>query len=146
MALISKLFKFWHLDFQEKILLSRLSIAGLRLDYLLTFKGYNQTLDILRRSKPLNVAHLNRTASDLGQLVNAATFIVVKRDRACLRASVLLWWLLNANGSKACLCRGLRIDGEKLDGHAWVEAENRVVNDRKHISHKYHNITYEYWA
>ncbi|NRD90022.1 hypothetical protein C8024_11970 [Sphingopyxis sp. BSNA05] len=124
-----------------------MAILGQRKDTLfLRFKGYAKMLELLKKKPPpkYNLTHMS--PAELGRMVNAATFAIIDREKACLRSSMLLWWLLNNNDIDAILCRGLRFDKQKLEGHAWVEVDGLTVNDRKHIADEYHNVTREIWS
>ncbi len=47
----------------------------------------------------------------------------------CLRSSLLLWWLLREQGMETQVCFGVRMNGSKLEAHAWVEYSGTVLND-----------------
>jgi hypothetical protein len=56
---------------------------------------------------------------------------------SCLRASVLLWWLLRRGGITADICFGVRTNGQKLEAHAWVEMDGAILNDQEDIRRAY---------
>ena len=47
----------------------------------------------------------------------------------CLDRSVFLWFLMRRRNIDGRLRIGVAYDGKRLDGHAWVELDDRVVND-----------------
>lgn len=58
----------------------------------------------------------------------------------CLSRSLCLWAALRKRGFDAELRTGLtRLDG-KVEGHAWIELEGRVLNDRKSVADTYRPI------
>ena len=59
----------------------------------------------------------------------------------CLPQACLVWWLLRRRGIAAELKIGVRKDGQALCGHAWVEHENRPLNDDQGLSKRYAKLT-----
>jgi hypothetical protein len=68
----------------------------------------------------------------LGTAVNRAARYP-KIERACLRRSLVLLWLLRRHGVEAKLCIGVRFLDGALDAHAWVEWHGHPVNDRADV-------------
>ncbi len=143
---MSKFSKFLDLNHREKKLLFWLFWASVKIHHSLRFMGYEKTLERLKKSLPPKNDYTHITPIELGRLVNAATYTILNKEKACLRSSVLLWWLLNNNQVNAILCKGLRFEKQNLEGHAWVEVDGLAINDRKYIAKRYDNITREYWS
>jgi hypothetical protein len=55
----------------------------------------------------------------------------------CLHRSLALWWLLRRRGVGARLRLGARRSDGVFDGHAWVELEGTVLNDREGVTDEY---------
>lgn len=55
----------------------------------------------------------------------------------CLSRSLVLLWLLRRHALAGELRIGVRLNGEHLLAHAWVECEGVPVNDRADIGHDY---------
>lgn len=52
----------------------------------------------------------------------------------CLDRSVFLWFLIRQRGLDPQIRIGVAFDGDRLDGHAWVELDGRVVNDDPNVA------------
>jgi hypothetical protein len=68
----------------------------------------------------------------LGTAVNRAARYPLL-ERACLRRSLVLIWLLRRHGVESKLCIGVRFLEGALDAHAWVEWEGQPVNDKPDV-------------
>ena len=68
----------------------------------------------------------------LARLVN---FVAIKPhiQATCLRRSLLLWWLLRWKRIPSEVRLGMGLGG----GHAWVEHDSKVINDRPNIYMNY---------
>lgn len=55
----------------------------------------------------------------------------------CLERSLLLWWLLRRAGIDGELHIGARKNGARLEAHAWVELEGKVLNDSPDVHEHY---------
>jgi hypothetical protein len=74
----------------------------------------------------LRVAWLVQTAADRGPL------------RAnCLERSLVLWAVLRRRGIDCDLRIGARKQGERLEGHAWVEWDGVVLNDADDMNERF---------
>jgi transglutaminase superfamily protein len=56
---------------------------------------------------------------------------------SCLPRSLVLWFLLRRQGVPAELRIGVRKSDRQLEAHAWVEVDQRVVNDTPDIAAEY---------
>ena len=60
------------------------------------------------------------------------------RPASCLDKSVFLWFLMRQRGLDGRIRIGVAFDPERrLDGHAWVEFEGRVVNDAPDFAQRF---------
>jgi hypothetical protein len=55
----------------------------------------------------------------------------------CLPRSLVLWFLLRRQGVPAELRIGIQKHDRQLEAHAWVEVDQRVVNDTPDIAARY---------
>ncbi|MBP8273969.1 MAG: lasso peptide biosynthesis B2 protein [Acidobacteria bacterium] len=51
----------------------------------------------------------------------------------CLSQSLTLIWLLRRHGLRPTLRLGVKVSDAKLDAHAWVELNGRVLNDTQDV-------------
>jgi hypothetical protein len=72
----------------------------------------------------------------LGQLVNLAA----RRSplhASCLTRSLMLTWMLRRRGIASDLRIGVRLEGGRLDAHAWVETDGTPINDDLNIASRF---------
>jgi Transglutaminase-like superfamily len=55
----------------------------------------------------------------------------------CLERSMTLWWLLRREGIDGELHIGARKQGARLEAHAWVELDGKVLNDVVEVHQQY---------
>lgn len=79
---------------------------------------------------------LLREAQRTARMVDAAAHYV-PYDATCLRRSLVLWWLLRRRGIDSRLRIGVRKEADGILAHAWVECQERVLNDAADISQLY---------
>ena len=118
--------KFFRLRRSEQWLLLKAALLlgairiGLR---LFPFQRLKQLLDSASKSHAANQFSADRIA----WAVTAASRYVLG-DKPCLTQALAAQLLLKQQGYPACLRIGVaREDGGKLQAHAWVESEDRVV-------------------
>lgn len=56
---------------------------------------------------------------------------------SCLPRSMTLWWLLRRAGLPADLRIGVRRAADRLEAHAWVELEARVLGDQPDVQDRF---------
>lgn len=56
---------------------------------------------------------------------------------SCLPRSLTLWWLLRRAGQPAELRIGVRRAADRLEAHAWVELEGRVLGDLPDVQDRF---------
>lgn len=56
---------------------------------------------------------------------------------SCLPRSLTLWWLLQRQGLPAELRIGVRRAEDRLEAHAWVEREGRVLGDQPDVQDRF---------
>jgi hypothetical protein len=69
----------------------------------------------------------------LGALINSAAHHALGPAN-CLTRSLYLWWLLQRKGVPSQLRIGVRLTGDVLEAHAWVEHAGIPINDRPDVS------------
>ena len=80
-------------------------------------------------------ASLHRS-SQVGKIVNrASAFGWFKAS--CLERSLLLWWILRWFRIPTSVRVGIQRGDTQFIGHAWVEYDGIVVNDRRDVSQRY---------
>ena len=52
----------------------------------------------------------------------------------CLDRSVFLWFLMRLHRLDGNVRIGINFDGSKVEGHAWVEMDGRVINDAPDVA------------
>lgn len=62
----------------------------------------------------------------------------------CLERSLTLQWLLKLHGVESSLCIGVRHDADQLAAHAWLEAGDRVLNDRANVAEDYTPVSEQF--
>jgi hypothetical protein len=55
----------------------------------------------------------------------------------CLKRSLVLWYLLRRQGQMSQLRIGVRREQGRFEAHAWVEYENRVLNDSSTVHQQF---------
>jgi hypothetical protein len=63
-----------------------------------------------------------------------------KQWAVCIHRSLALVWWLQARGVPTQIRFGVRMDGDNLTAHAWVEYDGLVVNDRYDIAQLFHPL------
>lgn len=58
-------------------------------------------------------------------------------DARCLAQSITLWWLIRRTDADPELCVGVRRADGRMKGHAWVELDGKVLNDRADVGRFY---------
>ena len=104
--------------------------------------GFNRTHDLLARHtpssspKPTNSATISDTTHHIARLVGIAAHHGPYHAN-CLPQSLALWWLLRRCGITTELRIGVRKDKGELQAHAWVEYQNRPINDVAEVTTRY---------
>ena len=112
--------------------------VGLRLTRLsLRTVGFRRTVAAMRSiPKPFANRH-----SDGAAAARWADSIVKVCGRpygaTCLDRSVFLWFLIDQRGLDGRIRIGAAFDGDRLEGHAWVEVDGNVVNDAPDIAARF---------
>ncbi len=81
-----------------------------------------------------------RSPQEIGRLFRIAVRNHI-RPMNCLRRAWALRTLLLRRGFAPRLVLGVRREGEKLAGHAWLELEGQVVNDAPDVAEQYVQVT-----
>lgn len=77
------------------------------------------------------------------RLMAAADYVVAVAARRglsranCLQRSLIVWWLLRSAGLASELRIGVRKEPGKLEAHAWIERDGRVINDYADIAARF---------
>jgi len=88
----------------------------------------------LQRNPPSVACTLSIEALQrLGALINSAAHHALGPAN-CLTRSLYLWWLLQRKGVHSQLRIGVRMTGDTLEAHAWVEHAGIPINDRPDVS------------
>ena|SRR5689334_5177132 len=120
---------------QRRIALESLAAAFLS---ILTLRalGFHRTRRLL--CAPRNSARQADAAavSTYSTLLDAVIRRAFPRSK-CLVRSLALTWLLRRNGIDGTLVIGVRKQESRLEAHAWVEHEGRVVNDTADVRQRF---------
>jgi hypothetical protein len=107
--------------------------AGLR---SLGFKRMYQVLHRLARGTPPSRASSRREVNRHQRLLRLVCRYSPLTGR-CLARSLALWWFLRRQGINTDLRIGTRKQGGHIEGHAWIEYQNVVVNDSAEVRAQY---------
>ena len=93
-----------------------------------------------RNPQPVAATHPADELQHLGALINSAAHHALGPSN-CLTRSLYLWWLLQHKGVRGQLRIGVRLTGDVLEAHAWVEHAGLPINDRHDVSATYSAFT-----
>lgn len=98
---------------------------------------YRRTQRWLARHIPTAGAH-TPAADAMDRWVTATTRVQAYSPFPgnCLSRSLALWWMLRREGCEATLQLGVSLSG-RFAAHAWVEADDRVLNDTQDVTTRY---------
>ena len=112
--------------------------VGMRLTRLsLRFAGFRRTVSLLG-GLPTPLAEQPAQSIDVARWVD-----VIRRmggrpyGASCLDRSVFLWFVMRQRGLVGQIRIGVTSDGDRLDGHAWVEHDGVVVNDDPNVATRF---------
>lgn len=137
MRIAGKAKRFYELSWSERwtfvsaATLSPTFWFGLRVLGLQRFKALLERPAIWQRARP-SIGEL----SAFGALINAAANNGPGTS-TCLSRSLLLCWLLRRRGVDTDLRIGVRIEGDQLKAHAWVEYQGVPINDAVDIGARF---------
>ena len=144
--LMSNLNKFRELSRKERGLLFQSVLLLPVIHLALLVLGFARLRWLMERLTPLKPIHrtLSETetlqrAGAMARMVSIAAGHGVYRA-TCLRKSLLVWWFLRREGIQSNLCFGVRILGQKLEAHAWVEWDGMVINDAANVREHYQSL------
>ena len=80
--------------------------------------------------------HARHRATRMGWLVGVASGHGLVRAN-CLTQSLTLWWLLRRQRILTDLCIGVRKHRGRLQAHAWMEHQGRVLNDDPEVCRRF---------
>lgn len=118
----------------ERLLLLQLTVfslaagVGLRLGTLPRLMGFIARCVENRQLRCLPLLHSRYEAARLAVLADMAARVIPGQGR-CLIRSLLLLWMLKARGEPVELFIGISKEATTLHGHAWIEAQGRVMGD-----------------
>jgi len=118
---------------------SRRTAAGFALGVRLTrlslrLVGFRRTVGLLRRlptpmrGRAASPGDAVRWAHTIGRVAG------YPYGATCLDRSVFLWFLMLQRDLDGRIRIGVAFDDDRLDGHAWIELDGRVVNDEPTIA------------
>jgi len=95
--------------------------------------GFRRTLSWVERTARANASGAAAHAASPVIKEGVAAIGRVRRHTPwsgrCLARALSLWWVLRRSGVIASLHLGVRMAGGKLDAHAWVTHNERVLAD-----------------
>jgi Transglutaminase-like superfamily len=118
----------------EWLLLSQLALCAmvvgiaLRITTLPRLTGFNGRCATHRRLRHFPFFHAQHQLTRLAILADWAVRITLAPG-PCLTRSLLLFWLLKAQGEPTELFIGINKETAALHGHAWIETRGQVVSD-----------------
>jgi hypothetical protein len=96
---------------------------------LLGFRRTQLLLLSLRRT-PTRLQPLSAQQPKIDQIVRLVNRICRFLRVACLRRSLILWWMLYWHGIDSAIRIGVRKVDQRLEAHAWVEQDGKVLGER----------------
>lgn len=133
----------------ERVAGKVLRIPGISYDIAVALPPLLRVLALLRRHRDIRVIlrkldhpvtdrlPSNRLPSkkEQQQIVRGVRWLLrllrIRTDGNCLPRSLTLFTMLRRRGYPAVFCSGVRKEGAKLQGHAWVELDGRVLEELK---------------
>ncbi len=107
---------------------TRLSIRTLGFAKTVAILGVLPSLPERRSLDPHNAKAWAQTIDRVGGRPYGGT---------CLDQSVFLWFVMRLHRLDGDIRIGITRDGSKIEGHAWVELDGLVVNDRPDVAESY---------
>jgi hypothetical protein len=140
---ISSLGKVRQLSPRDRRLLFRSLLLLPAIHAALLVLGYSRLHTALERMVPLGKEKVSISeleildkAQRIAQIVSIAAEHGIYRA-TCLRKSLLVWWFLREEGISSQICFGVKLTGQSLEAHAWVEYLGTVLNDPQNIRVQY---------
>ncbi len=144
---LSKLLKLRDLPSPERTLLVISLLALPAISLSLRLWGFRRIQELLVRLVPARPAgppgedrHPWEQAQTVARLVRTA----VRHSPwplSCLTQALALWWLLQRQGLNSRVRLGARLRDSRLEAHAWVEFQERVLNDQEDVACLYVPLT-----
>jgi hypothetical protein len=138
---IRKGYSFWQLPSSDRrLLLQALPLIPL-VAISLKVLGFQRTQSLLTRLAPKSIA----PSPDVDLFPQVRTTarmvrIAVRYNSPwnnCLKQSLVLWWLLRRQGIDSELRIGVKQEQGKLEAHAWVEYDGKVLNDSPDVRSRF---------
>ena len=147
---IRKGYSFWQLPGSDRLLLLQALLLIPLVAISLKVLGFQRTQSFLTRLAPKSIrataqASANAPSPDVDLLSQVRTTarmvrIAVRYNSPwnnCLKQSLVLWWLLRRQGIDSELRIGVKQEGGKLEAHAWVEYDGKVLNDSQDVRSRF---------
>ena len=134
--LVSKADKFVGLSWQERLLLLHSFVLLPFVALSLHLFGMGRTQHVLERLCPQAIS---RSPEPLWpQVETTARMVAIAAHYSqfwanCLKRSLVLWYLLRRQGIVSELRIGVQQGVEEFQAHAWVEYQNKVLNDTPNV-------------
>jgi transglutaminase superfamily protein len=127
--------KVWQLPAKDRKLLIRSLLLLPAIHAALLMLGYTRLHTALQRMVPLGKGKASFSELEIMDVAQRIVQIVCIAaghgiyKATCLRKSLLTWWFLREEGIEGQICFGVRLVGQNLEAHAWVEYQGMVLND-----------------
>src|SRR6266851_4565895 len=120
----------------RSVLILPITYAGLRLF------GLKRLLTGIQRVAPVGGRVPDRCPEEIRTYVHLFSAVVRRcpLPLQCLGRSVALCWLLRLQGIDAKVHIGVRKEQDCLDGHAWVQSGDLVINDTEDVGEHYTRV------
>lgn len=128
--------RFWRLRWRHKLVLAQAMLAMPAVALLMRVMGYRPAKNLLWRLTARRAQNPSTPWSD-PNLQNTVQLAAFAADHTigkptCLTRSLVLWWMLRGQGIPTEIKIGVRparAGGQKIEAHAWLEKDDRVLND-----------------
>ena len=89
-----------------------------------------------RSQPPKTVLEENDEINEIVSVVNRAHWRFF-RGITCLPKNLVLWWLLKERGIKTRLVIGVKRSTDGIIGHAWIEQNGELINEKRKVADEY---------
>ena len=132
---------FTRLTSQDRSLYLKTWLTLVVISALLEVLGYDRTHRLLSYFLPLNSAPVSNSKDILAYACRVGSFAqiagrYIPLNGTCLRQSLTVWWLLRLEALPAELRIGVNC-AEDFKAHAWVELNDRPINDGVDVSKRF---------
>lgn len=95
---------------------------------------YEQNLSRSNKQNPLSEE--KKEVTEIVEMVKKVHWRVYK-GITCLPKNLVMWWMLGKKGIKTRLIIGVKKSEDGIIGHAWLEYNTKVINEKQSVVDEY---------